>query len=102
MLNRAELIGRLGKDPEVRTLGNGDKVANLSIATEETWRDKGSGEKKSKTEWHRVTLWRGLADIADRYLKKGDLVYICGKIETRKWQDQSGNDRYSAAASKRK
>ncbi len=95
-LNRAELIGNLGQDPEVRTLPSGNKVVNLSIATSESWRDKNSGERKEKTEWHRVVIFsEGLAKVAEQYLKKGAKVYLSGQIQTRKWQDQSGNDKYS-------
>jgi single-strand DNA-binding protein len=94
-LNKACIIGNLGKDPEVRTTQGGTKVANISVATSERWRDKNSGEQKERTEWHRVTLWGKLAEIAEKYLHKGSKVYLEGKIQTRKWQDQSGADRYS-------
>jgi single-strand DNA-binding protein len=94
-LNKATIIGNLGKDPEVRTTQGGTKVANISVATSERWRDKNSGEQKERTEWHRVTLWDKLAEIAEKYLHKGSKVYLEGKIQTRKWQDQSGADRYS-------
>ena len=94
-MNKAILIGRLGRDPEVKTLQNGDKVANLSLATSERWKDKHTGERKEKTEWHKITVWRGLAEVAEKYLNKGDQVMIEGKIETRKWQDQNGQDRYT-------
>lgn len=94
--NRATLIGHLGQDPEIRNLPNGGKVANLSVATSESWRDKQSGERKQKTEWHRVVIFQeALVKVAEQYLKKGAQVMIEGKIETRKWQDQSGNDKYS-------
>jgi len=93
-LNKVIIIGRLGKDPEVRRTASGDPVANLSVATSEKWKDK-SGERKEKTEWHRVILWGKLAEIAERYLKKGSHVYLEGQLETRKWQDQSGQDKYS-------
>jgi len=94
-LNRVDLIGRLGRDPEVRSLGNGDKVANLRIATSERWKDKQTGERKEKTEWHSVTIWGGLVQVVESYLRKGSNVYVSGKLETRKWQDQQGNDRYT-------
>lgn len=95
-VNKAILIGNLGADPEIRTFPNGGKVVNLRIATSESWRDKTSGERKERTEWHSVSITNeGLAKIAEQYLRKGSKVYIEGQIETRKWQDQSGNDRYS-------
>jgi single-strand DNA-binding protein len=95
-VNKVILIGNLGADPEVRTFGNGGKVANLRIATSETWKDKTSGERKEKTEWHTVSVMQdGLVGICERFLKKGSKVYIEGKLQTRKWQDQSGADRYS-------
>lgn len=94
-INRATLLGNVGRDPEIRTLNNGDKVANLSLATSETWKDKNSGERQERTEWHRVTLWGNLAEIVEKYVRKGSRVYIEGQIETRKWTDQSGNDKYS-------
>ena len=94
-LNKAILIGHLGKAPETRYMANGDAVCNFSLATSESWKDKATGEKKEQTEWHRVVLFRQLAEIAEKYLKKGSLVYIEGSIKTRKWQDKSGQDRYS-------
>ncbi len=95
-VNKVILVGNLGRDPEVRTFGNGGKVVNLRLATSETWRDKSSGERKEKTEWHSVAIFNeNLAKIAEQYLKKGSKVYIEGQLETRKWQDQSGADRYS-------
>ena len=94
-LNRVEIIGNLGADPEVRAMPSGDNVANLSVATSETWIDKASGEKKERTEWHRVTIFGKLADIAGEYLRKGSKVYLAGQLQTRKWQDQAGQDRYS-------
>ena len=95
-VNKATILGRLGADPEVRSLNNGSKVVNLRIATSESWRDKETGERKEKTEWHQVVIFNeGIAGIAEQYLKKGSQVYITGKLQTRKWQDQSGNDRYS-------
>lgn len=94
-VNKAIILGYLGKDPEIRTLQNGSKVANFSVATSDTWKDKATGEKKEKTEWHRVVIFGSLADIAERYLKKGSKVYIEGSIQTRKWSDQSGADKYT-------
>jgi single-strand DNA-binding protein len=95
-VNKVILIGNLGADPEVRAFSNGGKVANLRIATSETWKDKNTGERKEKTEWHQVAIFQeGLVRIAEQYLKKGSKVYIEGKLQTRKWQDQSGADRYS-------
>jgi len=95
-VNKVILIGNLGADPEVRSFQNGNKVCNLRIATSETWKDKNSGEKREKTEWHTVAIFQeGIVRIAEQYLKKGSKVYIEGKLETRKWQDQSGADRYS-------
>lgn len=95
-VNKVIVIGNLGRDPEVRTFQNGGKVVNLRIATSETWRDKASGERKERTEWHSVAIHsEPLAKIAEQYLRKGSTVYIEGQLETRKWQDQSGADRYS-------
>lgn len=94
-VNKAIIIGNLGRDPEVRALQDGSKVANLSVATAESWKDKNSGEKRERTEWHRVTIFGNLAEIAEKYLRKGSKVYLEGQIQTRKWQDQSGNDKYS-------
>ena len=94
-VNKVILIGNLGKDPEVRSMQNGGKVANLSIATSESWRDKATGEKKEKTEWHRVVIFGNLAEIAEKYLKKGSKVYVSGSLQTRKWTDQSGTEKYS-------
>jgi single-strand DNA-binding protein len=94
-VNKVILVGTLGKDPEVRFTPNGNSVATLSVATSEQWTDKQSGEKQEKTEWHRVVIFGKLAEIAGQYLKKGSQVYLEGKIQTRKWQDQSGQDRYS-------
>jgi single-strand DNA-binding protein len=93
-LNKVMLIGRLGKDPEVRYTKEGTAVANLRLATSESWTDK-SGEKQEKTEWHTVVLWARQAEVAEQYLQKGRLVYVEGRLETRKWQDQSGADRYT-------
>jgi single-strand DNA-binding protein len=95
-VNKVILVGNLGRDPEVRSFQNGGKVCNLRIATSETWRDKASGERKERTEWHSVAIFNeALAKIAEQYLKKGSKVYVEGQLETRKWQDQSGADRYS-------
>lgn len=95
-VNKVILIGNLGKDPETRTFPNGGKVVSLNIATSETWKDKASGERKERTEWHSVAVFNdGLAKIAEQYLRKGSKVYIEGQLETRKWQDQAGNDRYT-------
>ena len=95
-VNKVIILGNLGADPEIRTFGNGGKVANLRIATSERWRDKNTGENREKTEWHSVAIFsEGLVRVVEQYLKKGSSVYIEGKLQTRKWQDQSGNDRYS-------
>ncbi|RYE08717.1 MAG: single-stranded DNA-binding protein [Hyphomicrobiales bacterium] len=95
-VNKVILVGNLGADPEVRTLPSGNKVVNLSVATSESWRDKNSGERKEKTEWHRVVIFsEGLAKVAEQYLRKGSKVYLEGALQTRKWQDQSGQDKYS-------
>ncbi len=94
-VNKVILIGNLGRDPEVRSMQNGGKVANLSIATSENWKDKSTGERKEKTEWHRVVIFGSLADIAERYLKKGSKVYVSGQLQTRKWTDQSGAEKYT-------
>jgi len=95
-VNKVILVGNLGRDPEVRTFQNGGKVCNLRIATSETWKDKQSGEKREKTEWHSVAIFsEPLARVAEQYLRKGSKVYIEGQLQTRKWQDQSGADRYS-------
>lgn len=95
-VNKVIIIGNLGRDPEVRSFQNGGKVVNLRIATSETWRDRNSGERKERTEWHSVAIFsEPLAKIAEQYLRKGSKVYIEGALETRKWQDQSGQDRYT-------
>jgi len=95
-LNQVSLIGHLGADPEVRTFANGGKVCNLRIATSETWKDKATGERKEKSEWHTVAIFGdGLAGVAERFLKKGSKVFVQGKLATRKWQDKDGADRYS-------
>jgi single-strand DNA-binding protein len=95
-VNKVILVGNLGKDPEVRRTGNGDPVVNLRIATSETWRDKASGERKEKTEWHSVVIFNeNLSKVAEQYLRKGSKVYIEGQLQTRKWTDQQGQERYS-------
>lgn len=95
-VNKVILVGNLGREPEVRAMQSGDKVVNLSIATSESWKDKNTGERKEKTEWHRVVIFgSGLATVAENYLQKGSKVYIEGQLETRKWTDQSGVEKYS-------
>ena len=95
-LNKVMIIGNLGAAPELRTFGNGGRVCNLRIATSEAWKDKSTGERREKTEWHTVAIFsEGLVKICEQYLKKGSKVYVEGQLQTRKWQDQSGNDRYS-------
>ncbi|AHD10018.1 single-stranded DNA-binding protein [Phaeobacter gallaeciensis] len=95
-LNKVQLIGNLGRDPEVRSFQNGGKVCNLRLATSETWKDRNTGERREKTEWHSVSIFsEGLVRVAEQYLRKGSKVYIEGQLQTRKWQDQSGQDRYS-------
>lgn len=95
-VNKVIIVGNLGRDPEVRTFPNGGKVCNLRIATSETWRDKTSGERKERTEWHSVAIHsEPLVKVAEQYLRKGSKIYLEGQLETRKWQDQSGTDRYS-------
>jgi len=95
-LNKVMLIGNLGADPEIRSFQNGGKVANLRIATSETWKDRNTGERQERTEWHTVAIFsEGLVGVVERFLRKGSKVYIEGQLQTRKWQDQSGNDRYS-------
>lgn len=94
-INKVILVGHLGNDPEIRYMPSGSAMANITLATSESWRDKNTGEQKEKTEWHRVALFGKLAEIAGEYLKKGSQVYIEGQLQTRKWQDQSGQDRYT-------
>jgi single-strand DNA-binding protein len=95
-VNKVILIGNLGRDPEVRDFPSGGKVANLSLATSETWRDRNTGERRERTEWHRVAIYsEPLVRVAEQYLRKGSKIYIEGQLETRKWQDQSGQDRYT-------
>jgi len=94
-VNKVIIVGNLGKDPEIRYMPNGGAVANITIATSESWRDKATGEQKEKTEWHRVAIFGKLAEVAGEYLRKGSQVYIEGQLQTRKWKDQSGQDRYT-------
>ena len=95
-VNKVILVGNLGRDPEIRRTQDGRPIANLNVATSETWRDKNTGERREKTEWHRVVIFNdGLCRVAEQYLRKGSKVYIEGQLQTRKWQDQSGQDRYS-------
>jgi single-strand DNA-binding protein len=95
-VNKVILIGNLGKDPEVRRMGSGEPVVNLSVATSESWKDKSTGERKEKTEWHRVVIFNeNIARVAEQYLKKGSKVYVEGQLQTRKWTDQSGQEKYS-------
>jgi len=94
-VNKVILVGNLGRDPEIRYMPNGNAVANLTLATTESWKDKQTGDQQEKTEWHRVVMFRRLAEIAGEYLKKGSQIYIEGKLQTRKWQDNAGNDRYT-------
>ena len=94
-INRVILVGHLGQDPEVRYMPNGNAVANFSVATSESWKDKQTGENRDKTEWHRIVVFGKLAEIVGEYVKKGTQVYLEGQLQTRKWQDQSGNDRYT-------
>ena len=94
-VNKAIIVGTLGQDPEVRYTANGSAVANISVATNESWKDRQTGEQQERTEWHRIVMFGKLAEIAQQYLKKGSQAYFEGRIQTRKWQDQSGNDRYT-------
>jgi single-strand DNA-binding protein len=95
-VNKVILVGNLGKDPEIRTSADGSKIANLAMATSETWNDKASGERKERTEWHRVVIFNDrIAEVAEKYLKKGAKIYVEGQLQTRKWTDQAGVDRYS-------
>jgi single-strand DNA-binding protein len=95
-VNKVILVGNLGKDPEVRGLNNGDQVVSFSLATSESWRDKATGERKEKSEWHKIVIFNdGLGKVAERYLKKGSKVYVEGQLQTRKWQDKDGTDRYT-------
>ncbi len=95
-VNKVILVGNLGRDPEIRSTQDGFRIANLSLATSETWRDKNTGERRERTEWHRVVIFNErLSEVAEKYLRKGAKVYLEGQLQTRKWQDQSGQDRYS-------
>lgn len=95
-VNKVILVGNLGRDPEVKSFSNGSRVAELRIATSESWKDKNTGERKERTEWHTVKIFtEGLVNVAERYLRKGSKIYVEGQLQTRKWQDQAGNDRYS-------
>ena len=94
-VNKVIIIGNLGQEPEVRYMTNGNAVANVTIATSESWKDKNTGNNEERTEWHRVVFFRKLAEIVGEYLRKGSKVYVEGKLQTRKWQDQNGNDRYT-------
>ena len=93
-INKVIIVGHLSNDPEIRTMPNGDAVANISVATSESWTDKNTGEKKTQTEWHRIIFFRRQAEVVSQYLSKGSQVYVEGKLKTRKWQDQNGQDRY--------
>jgi len=94
-VNKVIIVGNLGRDPETRYMPNGEAVTNIAVATTESWKDKQSGEKKEITEWHRITFYRKLAEIAGQYLKKGSQVYVEGRLQTRKWTDKDGNERYT-------
>ena len=94
-INKVMIVGHLGNDPEMRSMPNGEAVANISVATSEAWTDKNTGERREVTEWHRIVFYRKLAEICGQYLKKGAQVYIEGRLRTRKWQDQNGQDRYT-------
>lgn len=94
-VNKVILVGNLGRDPEIRSTQDGTKIANLSLATSESWKDKNTGERREKSEWHRVVIFGPLAEIAEKYLRKGSKVYVEGQIQTRKWTDQSGQDKYT-------
>ncbi|HBO39237.1 MAG TPA: single-stranded DNA-binding protein [Pasteurellaceae bacterium] len=94
-VNKVIIVGHLGNDPEIRTMPNGEAVANISVATSESWTDKNTGERRETTEWHRIVFYRRQAEIVGEYLRKGSQVYVEGRLKTRKWQDQSGQDRYT-------
>lgn len=94
-INKVILIGNCGKDPECRTMQDGKRVANVSLATSESWKDKATGEKKEKTEWHRVVAFGQLAEVIEKYVKKGSKLYVCGSLQTRKWTDKDGAEKYS-------
>ena len=94
-INKVIIVGNLGNDPEIRTMPNGDAVAKISVATSESWNDKNTGERREVTEWHRIVFYRRQAEVAGEYLRKGSKVYVEGRLKTRKWQDQNGQDRYT-------
>ena len=94
-VNKVIIVGHLGNDPEIRTMPNGDAVANISVATSESWNDRNTGERREVTEWHRIVFYRRQAEICGEYLRKGSQVYVEGRLKTRKWQDQNGQDRYT-------
>ena len=94
-INKVIIVGRLGNDPEIRTMPNGEAVANINVATSETWTDKNTGERRETTEWHRIVFYRRQAEVVGEYLRKGSQVYVEGRLKTRKWQDQNGQDRYT-------
>ena len=94
-INKVIIVGRLGNDPEIRTMPNGEAVANISVATSETWTDKNTGERRETTEWHHIVFYRRQAEVVGEYLRKGSQVYVEGRLKTRKWQDQNGQDRYT-------
>ena len=94
-INKVIIVGRLGNDPEIRTMPNGEAVANISVATSETWADKNTGERRETTEWHRIVFYRRQAEVVGEYLHKGSQIYVEGRLKTRKWQDQNGQDRYT-------
>ena len=94
-INKVILVGNLGQDPEIRTMPNGEAVANITVATSESWNDKNTGERREVTEWHRIVFYRRQAEVAGEYLRKGSKVYVEGRLRTRKWQDQNGQDRYT-------
>lgn len=94
-VNKVIIVGRLGNDPEIRTMPNGEAVANISVATSESWNDKNTGERREVTEWHRIVFYRRQAEVVGEYLRKGSQIYVEGRLRTRKWQDQNGQDRYT-------
>jgi len=94
-VNKVIIVGNLGNDPEIRTMPNGEAVANITVATSESWNDKNTGERREVTEWHRIVFYRRQAEVAGEYLRKGSKVYVEGRLKTRKWQDQNGQDRYT-------
>ena len=94
-VNKVIIVGHLGNDPEIRTMPNGESVANISVATSESWTDKATGERRESTEWHRIVFYRRQAEVVGQYLRKGSQAYVEGRLKTRKWQDQNGQDRYT-------